>query len=53
MTELRKRWIACLQLRGSSERTQAMYVRAVRRRAEHDHKPLDVIREDDLRQYVL
>ena len=30
MTELRKRMIECLQLRGLSERTQEMYVRAVR-----------------------
>jgi len=30
MTELRKRMIECLQLRGLSERTQKSYVRAVR-----------------------
>jgi len=41
MTELRKRMIECLQLRGLSERTQEMYVRAVRQRAEHDRKAPD------------
>ena len=35
MTELRKRMIECLQLRGLSERTQESYVRAVRQLAEH------------------
>jgi hypothetical protein len=34
MTELRKRMIECLQLRGLSARTQDMYVRAVRHLAE-------------------
>jgi hypothetical protein len=38
MTELRKRMIECLQLRGFSERTQEMYVRAVRLLAEHYRK---------------
>ena len=53
MTELRKRMIECLQLRGLSERTQEMYVRAVRQLAEHYHKPPDVITEEELRQYFL
>jgi integrase/recombinase XerD len=53
MTELRKRMIECLQLRGLSERTQEMYVRAVRQLAEHDHKPPDVITAEALRQYCL
>jgi len=35
MTELRKRMIECLQLRGLSERTQETYVRAVRQLSEH------------------
>ena len=35
MTELRKRMIECLQLRGLSERTQEAYVRAMRQLAEH------------------
>ena len=38
MTELRKRMIEDLQLRGMSERTQEMYVRAVRQLAEHYRK---------------
>ncbi len=35
MTELRKRMIECLQLRGLAERTQEAYTRAVRQLAEH------------------
>ena len=35
MTPLRQRMIADLQLRGLSERTQEMYVRAVRQLADH------------------
>jgi integrase/recombinase XerD len=53
MTELRKRMIECLQLRGLSTRTQEMYVRAVRQLAEHYHKSPDVITEEELRQYFL
>ena len=53
MTELRRRMIECLQLRGLSERTQDMYVRAVRQLAEHDRTSPDVITEEELRQYFL
>ena len=53
MTELRKRMIECLQLRGLSERTQASYVRAVRQLGEHYHKSPDLITEAELRQYFL
>ena len=53
MTELRKRMIECLQLRGLSERTQESYVRAVRQLAEHYHKSPDLITEGELRQYFL
>ena len=53
MTELRRRMIECLQLRGLSERTQDMYVRAVRQLAEHYRKSPDLITEEDLRQYFL
>jgi integrase/recombinase XerD len=53
MTALRRRMIECLQLRGLSERTQEMYVRAVRQLAEHDRKSPDLITEEDLRQYFL
>ena len=53
MTELRKRMIESLQLRGLSERTQEMYVRAVRQLAEHYHKSPDLITEEELRQYCL
>ena len=51
MTELRKRMIECLQLRGLSERTQEAYVRAVRQLAEHYHKSPDLISEEEPRQY--
>lgn len=53
MTELRKRMIECLQLRGLSERTQESYVRAVRQLAQHYHKSPDLISEEELRQYFL
>src|SRR5437016_8494430 len=53
MTELRKRMIECLQLRGLSERTQEAYVRAVRQLADHCHKSPDLITEEELRQYFL
>lgn len=53
MTPLRQRMIEDLQLRGLSERTQEMYVRAVRQLAEHYHKSPDRITEDELRQYFL
>ena len=53
MTELRKRMIECLQLRGLSERTEEAYVRAVRQLAEHYHKSPDLITEEELAQYFL
>ena len=48
MTPLRRRMIEDLQLRGLSERTQEMYVRAVRQLAEHDHKSPERITEEEL-----
>ena len=53
MTELRKRMIECLQLRGLSERTQESFVRAVRQLGQHYHKSPDLITEEELRQYFL
>lgn len=63
MTQLRKRMIEDLQLRGMSERTIGMYTRAVRQlapwniysteQAEHYHKSPDKITEEELRQYFL
>ena len=53
MTELQQKMIECLQLRGLSERTQDMYVRAVRQLSEHYHKSPDLITEEELRQYFL
>lgn len=53
MTELRKRMIECLQLRGLSERTQEAYVRAVRQLAQHYHRSPDLITDEELRQYFL
>ena len=53
MTPLRQRMIEDLQLRGLSERTQEMYVRAVRQLAEHYHKSPDRITEEELRDYFL
>jgi integrase/recombinase XerD len=53
MTPLRQRMIADLQLRGLSERTQEMYVRAVRQLAEHYHKAPALITEEERRQSFL
>ncbi len=53
MSELRKRMIECLQLRGLAERTQETYTRAVRQLAAHYHKSPDRISEAELRQYFL
>lgn len=53
MTPLRQRMIEDLQLRGLSERTQEMYVRAVRQLAEHYQKSPDQITEEELRDYFL
>jgi site-specific recombinase XerD len=53
MTPLRQRMIEDLQLRGLSERTQEMYVRAVRQLAEHYHKSPERITEEELRDYFL
>jgi integrase/recombinase XerD len=53
MTALRERMIEDLQLHGLSERTQQLYVLAVRQLAEYYHKSPDQIREEELRQYFL
>lgn len=53
MTELRRRMIESPQLRGMSERTQEMYVRAARQLAQHDHKSPDLIAEEELRRRFL
>jgi hypothetical protein len=42
MTELRKRMIECLQLRGLSERTEEAHVRAVRQLADYYHNSPDL-----------
>jgi site-specific recombinase XerD len=42
-----------MQLRGFSPRTQESYARAVRKLAEHYHKPPDRVTEQELRQYFL
>ena len=53
MTPRRQRMIEDLQLRGVSERTQEMYVRAVRQLAAHYHKSPDQITEEELRDSFL
>lgn len=53
MTELRQQMIEALQLKGLSEKTQACYVHAVRRLAEHFGKSPDLVSEEELRQYFL
>jgi integrase/recombinase XerD len=52
-TQLRKRMIEDMQLRGMSEKTQESYVRSVRKLAEHYNKSPDQITEEELRQYFL
>ena len=53
MTDLRKRMLQDLQLRGYSVRTQEMYLRAVHQLAEHYRKSPDLITEEELRDYFL
>ena len=53
MKPLRKRMIEDLQLKGMGERTQQMYVRAVRQLSEHYNKSPDRIKEEELRDYFL
>ena len=53
MTLLKERMLEDLQLRGMSERTQEVYVRAVRQLAEHYGKSPDQISDEELRQYFL
>lgn len=53
MTELRKRMIETLQLRGLSAGTQQLYVRAVAQLAKHYHKSPDLLTQEELRQYFL
>ena len=53
MSALRERMIQDMQLRGFSPRTQESYDRAVRKLAEHYHKPPDRVTEEELRQYFL
>jgi len=53
MSELRKRFIDDMQLRGFSERTIEAYVRSVRQLTQHFHKSPDKITEEELRQYFL
>jgi hypothetical protein len=53
MTLLRKRMLDDLELRGLSEHTQELYVRAVRQLAEHFERSPDQITDEELRQYLL
>jgi site-specific recombinase XerD len=53
MTELRKRMIECLQLRGLAPRTQVEYVGVIRRLAKHFKKSPDLITNADLQSYFL
>jgi len=53
MMEFSKRMTEDLQLRGLSETTQKMYVRAVRKLCDRYNKSPDLITEEDLRQYFL
>jgi len=52
-TAIARRFLEDLQLHGFAERTQEMYMRAVRQLAYHYHKSPDQITEEELRQYFL
>lgn len=53
MTELRKRFLEDMQLRGLAPSTQTVYVCAIRQLAKHYHQPPDQLTEDQIRQYFL
>jgi hypothetical protein len=53
MTPLRQRFIADMQLRGYSARTQEAYTRVVRPLAERYHRSPDKLSEEEPRQYFL
>ncbi len=52
-TAIARRFLDDLQLHGFAERTQELYMRAVRLLAYHYHKSPDKITEEELRQYFL
>jgi len=53
MTELYRRMVKDMQLRGFSERTQETYLREVRKLCEHVDKSPGKISEEELREYSL
>ncbi len=53
MTPLRQGMLEDLQLKGKGERTQQMYVRAVRQLSEYYSKSPALITEEELRDYFL
>lgn len=53
MTELRKRMIECLQLRGFAPRTQTTYLGVINQLAKHFNKSPDLLTNADLQRYFL
>ena len=53
MTELYRRMVKDMQLRGFSERTQQTYLREVRKLCEHVEKSPGKVSEEELREYFL
>ena len=53
MTELRKRFIDDMQLRGLAPSTQEVYVQAIRQIAKHYHQSPDQLGEEQIREYFL
>ena len=53
MTELRKRFLEDMQLRGLAPSTQTVYVHVIRQIAKHYHQSPDLLSEDQIRQYFL
>jgi site-specific recombinase XerD len=53
MTELRRRMIQDMELRGLKENTQKAYVDAVKDLARHYNRPPDLLSEEELRRYFV
>ena len=53
MTELRRKMIRAMELRGLSHYTKRGYVRAVKARAAHHHKFPDTLAKEMLEDYLL
>jgi site-specific recombinase XerD len=53
MTELRRRMIADMQLRGLAPGTQQTYLEAIKNLARHYHRPPDQLNESEIREFFV